>query len=196
MGEEIKADNKPDYIVLNLGCGDNLMEGAINVDVHNDNADTKMDLMEYLDTCQVCSIDEIHMTHVIEHFPDPKPIIMKCWKKLRYGGTLHIIVPHSTCAMAIGCMGHYRTYSYSTLDDYLARPFYMFGNTLFRTKFQALRWWYNRPTVNVPKWMYLFIYPANFIINKLIKLSPRVFENFWWPYVGGAREVEWIGEKI
>ena len=179
-----------------MGSGDNLMVDALNCDIHNPKADYQMDMSKIPWVFEDNYADEIHMTHVLEHFPDPKPIIMECYRVLKTGGTLHIIVPHSSCAMAIGCMGHYRTYSYDTLNDYLSKDFYMFEKALFKTKFQALRWWYNRPTINVPKWMYLFIYPMNFTINKLAKISPRICENVWCYWVGGFREVEYIGRKI
>ena len=184
-----------DYKKLNLCCGDNLLKNFLNVDVCEE-ADLKRDLSVFPWPWDNESIDEVYMCHALEHFPDQQVVILEMHRILKKGGKITLIVPHSSSVMAIGCMGHYRTYSYDTLNDYLTRPFYMFKKALFKTEFQELRWWYNRPTTNIPEWMYVFIYPMDFIINKLIKLSPRVFENLWCYYVGGAKEVEWRGVKI
>lgn len=142
------------------------------------------------------SIDLVYASHIIEHFPDQKQVILECYRILKTGGRLHITAPHSSCITSIGCLGHYRTYSYDTFHDYLSKRWYMFKQPIFKTVHQELRWWYEVTGSNVPRWMMVFIVPANYVINRLIKLSPYIFENLWWPIVCGAREVVWIGEKI
>jgi len=190
-----------DKIILNLGSGNNPMPGCINVDsMKGEGVDEVEDLTQLPWKWKDGTIDKIWLIHVLEHFQDPKGIIQECHRILKRGGELEIIVPHSTSAMSIGCLGHYRTYSYDTLNDYLCRPFYYFKEKLFETTFQELRWWYgkpHRPVTNVPKWMlYGIIFPMNWVINRLIKLSPQVFENGWCYWVGGAKEVCWRGVKV
>jgi SAM-dependent methyltransferase len=185
-------------MILNLGCGNNPIKEAWNVDITKGNmVDEVVNLKKFPWKWKTGSCDEVWAIHVIEHFPSQERFIKECYRILKKGGKLHLIVPHSSSVMSIGCMGHYRTYSYDTLRDYLSRPFYMFKKTMFHTEHQELRWWYGRPTVNVPKFMlYFIIYPMNFIINRLIKLSPQVFENGWCYWVGGAKEVYWRGKKL
>ena len=72
----------------------------------------------------------------------------------------------------------------------------MFKEPKFKTMYQKLSWWYEVSGDNVPKFLLPFISVTNFIINTIIAMSPRLFENWWWPLVGGAREVEWVGEKL
>lgn len=143
------------------------------------------------------SVLGIYMFHLLEHFPNPKPVILECHRILRPGGFLHIKVPHSSCVSSIGCMGHFRTYSYNTITEHLSEPYYMFKKKMFETRFQKLNWWYEDGSdENVPGWMQPILTCADKVINKFIALSPQVFENLWWPLVGGAREVVWRGVKI
>lgn len=61
---------------LNVGCGDKILEGYINIDLHNPLADLKWDLrnpLPYKDN----SIDEIYAQHIIEHFTRVE------WKKVK-----------------------------------------------------------------------------------------------------------------
>jgi SAM-dependent methyltransferase len=185
-------------MILNLGCGKKTRADSVNVDVMAGfGVDHVCDLSYFPWPFLDGSADGIYASHFIEHFQDQKQVIRECYRILKPGGFLHLTVPHSSCITSIGCLGHYRTYSYDTFKDYLSKPWYMFGTQpMFRTTFQELRWWYELTGDNVPWWMMLLIAPADLIINWFIKLSPRVFENLWWPWVGGARELCWIGKKI
>lgn len=185
-------------IKLHLGCGNRYIKDAINVDIVNGpNVDKILDLNKLPWIWKDESIDGIYMFHLLEHFPDPKLILLECHRILKKGGFLHIVVPHSSCCASIGCMGHFRTYSYDTLRKYMSRPFYMFKKAIFKTTHQELLWWYKECTFeNVPKVLKWGILLLNPIINFFIRLSPQVFENFWCYWVGGAKEVIWIGEKI
>lgn len=186
-------------MVLNLGCGEDIKPECVNVDVTGyKRVDEVVDLSVFPWPWEKESIDGIHASHIIEHFPDQKQFILECLRILKKGGFLRLKVPHSSNISAVGCMGHYRTYSYDTLNDYLARDFYMFTKKRFNTVEQKLLWWYE--TVDVQgelpkpiKWIIILINP---IINFLIRLSPRIFENVWCYWIGGAREVIWKGIKI
>jgi len=183
--------------VLNLGCGNKIMPDTINVDIMwNPSVNRVVDLSNLVWPWEDNSIDIIYASHILEHFSDQKAFIDECIRILKPHGLLQITGPHSSCVTSIGCLGHYRTYSYNTFNDYLCKPWYMYKNPVFRTIHQKLSWWYEKSGDNVPAWLLPFISVANFIINTLIALSPRMFENWWWVYVGGAREVIWVGEKL
>lgn len=184
-------------IVLNLGAGERGGHETINIDITDyNNIDRCVDLACYPWPFENESVDGIYAHHVIEHMPNQEDFIIECIRILKPGGFLHLTVPHSSCVTSVGCMGHNRTYSYSTFKDYLSKDFYMFGHTRFRTVEQKLNWWYDIMADNVPWYLRIIIIPMNTIINFLIKLSPRIFENGWCYWVGGAREVVWMGEKI
>ena len=186
-------------IILNLGAGGKLRKDSINIDITPyDGIDKCVDLSLFPWPWANNSVDGIHASHVIEHFPDQKRFINECHRILKPGGFLRLCVPHSSSVTAVGCMGHYRTYSYGTLKDYLSRDFYMFKVKKFETVEQKLNWWYEETDAQgeLPLLIFWAVRFINPIMNFLIRLSPRIFENVWCYWVGGAREVVWSGVRI
>jgi SAM-dependent methyltransferase len=169
-------------VILNIGCGGKLIPEAINIDITPEyGVDMVLDMVKTPWTFADGSISGIYLSHFLEHTREPVDILKECHRVLKVGGFLKISVPHSSCAMGIGCFGHYRTFSYNTLGDYLSRPFYVFTKPLFRTVKRRIIW--------QPRFEWT-------PIQWLIDLSPRVFERFWAFYVGGAYEVQYEGIKI
>ncbi len=174
--------------ILNLGCGSQPIKGAINVDIQQTHdVDEVVDLNQTPWKWENNSIDGIYMYHVLEHFEDIVKIIKECHRVLKKGGFLYLAVPHSSAAGSIGCMGHYRTFSYHTFNDYLCRDFYLFKKTLFRSVHQRIIWLH--PTNGIERAISM---PIQFLID----LAPRFFERIWCYYVGGAAEVQWKGLKV
>ncbi|MBI3576824.1 class I SAM-dependent methyltransferase [Candidatus Gottesmanbacteria bacterium] len=175
-------------LILNLGSGTYPMAHAINVDIQKTaGVDMAIDLTRFPWKWKNDSVDGIYMIHVLEHFEDIKKVISECHRMLKKGGFLFLAVPHSSAAGGIGCIGHYRTFSYYTFNDYLCRDFYLFKKTLFRSVHQRIIW----------------LHPTNVLeraismpIQFLIDLAPRFFERIWCYYVGGAAEVQWKGLKV
>lgn len=194
VGEQ-KMD-KP--LILNLGCGGDIRKDAVNVDVMQGvGIDLVIDLSVFPWPWKDESIDGIRASHIIEHFKDQEQFIHECLRILKKGGFLRLALPHSSSVTSIGCMGHYRTYSYDTINDYLSRDFYMFKTKRFETIEQRLNWWYDEIDIQreLPKWIYWIIRIINPVMNRIIKLSPRIFENVFCPTIQ-CREVIWKGRKI
>jgi predicted SAM-dependent methyltransferase len=165
------------YNALNIGCGKRRIEGAYNIDLEIDSeADVLLDMTKLPWLWKDCSLDTIYMFHFLEHCPNPKEILSECHRILKPKGRIHITVPHSSSAVANGCMFHYGTYSYNSLKDYLS-----IHNKMFKTVHQKIIW--------LPHYEWL-------PIQWLIDLSPIFFERIWCYYVGGAMEVQYGGEKI
>jgi SAM-dependent methyltransferase len=186
-------------MLLNLGCGNHILKDCINVDVSPyPGVDEVVDLSAPHWHWEDNSIDGIYANHIIEHFLDPKPFLLECHRILKKGGFLRIKVPHSSNISAVGCLGHYRTFSYDTLNDYLGRDFYYLGTQKFYTVSQKLLWWYECEDIQgeLPKPVLWVIKILNPIINYVIALSPRIAENTWVYLIGGFREVIWEGVKL
>jgi SAM-dependent methyltransferase len=184
---------------INLGCGEHILPNCLNVDITpykgvNQVVDLSIFPWPWADK----SISGIYANHIIEHLPDPKPFILECHRILKKGGFLRIKVPHSSNVSAVGCLGHYRTFSYDTLNDYLGRDFYYFGKQKFKTVEQKLLWWYELTDCQqeLSKPIYCAVKIIAPIINFLIALSPRIAENTWVYLIGGFRECIWKGIKI
>lgn len=78
---------------LNLGGGDNQVEGFINVDLYDDTADVKADICEL--PFDNGSVDEIVCYQVIEHIPYNKSLqcLQEMYRVLEPGGTAVIETP-------------------------------------------------------------------------------------------------------
>jgi hypothetical protein len=93
----IDSVNKP--IRLNLGCGDKILDGYINVDVAPSRAGKKPDVLcdlHHLEPFASDSVDEILAVHVIEHFWRWEVVdILKEWVRvLKPGGKLILECPN------------------------------------------------------------------------------------------------------
>jgi hypothetical protein len=87
------AINAGETIKLNMGCGEDKLEGYFGVDKHHPSADIKQDLTE-LNLPDECA-DEILASHIIEHIPQHRTIetITKWFNLLKTGGKLVMELP-------------------------------------------------------------------------------------------------------
>lgn len=79
---------------LNLGCGEYILDGFVNIDLYSEYADIKADvsdLSQYPDNF----VDEIFACHVIEHFDFHEGFkVLNEWKRiLKPGGKITIEAP-------------------------------------------------------------------------------------------------------
>lgn len=157
--------------ILNLGCGKKYRQGMTNVDICSP-ADLVIDLNQMPWPWRDGEIEMVVAEHSLEHLKDVYKALDECCRILKSGGVFHVVVPHSTCAGAVGCLRHYRTFSYNALRDFLADR--------FDTMQQRLVW--------LPHYEWV-------PIQWLIDLNPILFERGWGYWVGGATEVKWVGIK-
>jgi predicted SAM-dependent methyltransferase len=78
-------------VKLNLGCSDALVPGYVNVDLCPP-ADRIADLRQawpWPDS----SVDEIRAHDIFEHLPDQIHTFNECWRVLRSGGRVEVVVP-------------------------------------------------------------------------------------------------------
>ncbi|MEN6464606.1 MAG: methyltransferase domain-containing protein, partial [Syntrophaceae bacterium] len=91
--EWITPIKKAGPLKLNLGCGELLKEGYVNIDLHYPGADEKMDdrALGY----SVNSVDEIYSSHLLEHFGKYEvPAALKEWfRVLKVGASLNMLLP-------------------------------------------------------------------------------------------------------
>ena len=90
----LPSSSVPDgEVKLNLGCGDDLMEGYINIDLYNPNAEVQVDIrkLPYGDD----SVDEVFSSHALEHFSKHEtiPILTEWNRVLKSGSRLIMNLP-------------------------------------------------------------------------------------------------------
>jgi len=87
---------------LNVGCGNNTIEGFINLDISSDHyhQNKKIDFIEYNMReddlpCEDASVDNIYVSHVIEHIETEfvKKFICESHRVLKPGGVLRFACP-------------------------------------------------------------------------------------------------------
>ena len=89
-------------IKVNLGCGDKVLKGWINIDKYYPAKGViKADITKKL-PFKDNSVDLFLLDNVLEHLDDSNDMIGMCHKKLKKGGKLKIIVPHY---LSINCWG-------------------------------------------------------------------------------------------
>ncbi len=88
------AEETKGPVRLNIGCGEVIEPGYVNIDLHHPATDEHMDAgnMEYIDG----SVDEIYSSHLLEHFGKREvPAVLSEWFRiLKVGGTLTMDLPN------------------------------------------------------------------------------------------------------
>lgn len=196
-------------LILNFGCGDTVIPGAVNIDhIKLPNVDLTFDFEKFPYPFKNNSVDEIHMYFVLEHLIDHLSVVEELYRILKKGGILYIRVPHgSSCYGQRGEFTHQRGYSYWSFDIFDAasnRAYYT--DVRFKILQKRVKYfltypfdWYKYNSW-VPHWDKAWYAPiVKFFVNviqSLIDLSPELFERFWCYWVGGAAEVYFELEKV
>lgn len=77
-----------------LACGQNKQKGFIGVDIAGD-CDIKCDLTKFpWKFAKSNSVDELFISHYVEHTPDLIKFMDECWRILKKGGKITIIAPY------------------------------------------------------------------------------------------------------
>src|SRR3989338_9093921 len=97
--QKSSASNGRRFLKLNLGCGDKILEGYINVDVVESRSGMKPDVicdLHHLTPFSDASADEILSVHVVEHFWRWEVVdILKEWVRvLKPGGKMVLECPN------------------------------------------------------------------------------------------------------
>lgn len=193
---------KGSKVILNLGCGKDIIEGAVNIDhVKLPGVDLVMDLEKFPYPFKDKSVNEVHLYFVLEHLDEHFRVIEEIFRILKKGGMLYIRVPHgSSCYGQWGEFTHKRGYGYYSFDIFTKesdRKYY--SKTAFKIVKKRIKYFLTYPydfykhNCWFPhwekKWYSLFVKLFVNIVQFFIDLSPPIFERFWCYYVGGAAEV-------
>ena len=106
--------------ILDLGCGDNKVEGAVGLDnIALSEVDIVHDLLHFPYPIKANSFDTIYLRHVIEHFNIDKinKIMNECYRILKKDGQLYINVPH--------------VFSIAAFTDPTHKQYFTFGSGYF-----------------------------------------------------------------
>ena len=121
---KVKVKKQP--VKLNLGCGNDIRKGFINVDQFAPEADLKWDLNVLPYPWKDNSVDEVIMMHVLEHVNDPCAVMEELIRISKQDSKITIEVPHYNHSASIEAVHktlftrHWFRYWYKSN----ARPYY------------------------------------------------------------------------
>lgn len=147
---------------LNIGCGNDILKGYVNVDRLKMNG---VNIVHDLDTFPYPfkdeSIEEIRCISILEHVKDISRVMEEFYRILKKGGRIIINVPHFTSTNTYSDPTHLRGFSFSTFDFYCGKGFYYefkFKKTYQRLNFGKLN-------------------PINWFIEPLANRFPSIYED-------------------
>lgn len=116
---------------LNLGCGDDIRDGYVNVDLYG-KCDVRADLTVFPWPFADSSVEEVMMLDFLEHVPWAKTedILRESWRVLVSGGQLVVQVPDAEhCCRALGMIRPFMCNScgWEFPEDDLRANFFMCG---------------------------------------------------------------------
>ena len=106
---------------INIGCGSKHLEGYINIDMVQP-ADSVIDLelakLPYEDN----SVDNIMADNVLEHIHNLPALMDECYRVLKSGGVMRVIVPLFPSPAAVADPTHVRFFVPETFDRFKFTP--------------------------------------------------------------------------
>lgn len=152
--------------VLNLGCGEKRIAGAVNVDLSGRVcADLVHDLSIVPWPLPSNAFREVHAQDVIEHLSDTVQVMEEIHRVCRPAARVRITVPHFSSANAFADPTHRKQFSYFSFDYFdPSHALCFYSDARFRrTRAQ------------------LVFYPsiANKLVHRLANRRPREYEQRW-----------------
>jgi hypothetical protein len=152
--------------VLNLGCGQKKVSGAVNLDISNRvGADVVHDLSIVPWPLPSDSFREVHAQDVIEHLGDTVGVMEEIHRVCCGGAHVRITVPHFSSANAFTDPTHRKQFSYFSFDYFdPAHPLGFYSHACFRrTRGQIV------------------FYPSlvNKVVHRLANRRPQTYEQRW-----------------
>ncbi len=122
--------NPPSNIMLNLGGGNKEIEGTVNLQLPEWNAD--VDQIPYPDN----SVGEIHAYHFLEHVKNLEFLMSECSRVMVSGGVMNIAVPYYKSQLAFSDYNHVRFFAEKTFPKMIVNKDNYYKNIFSEIKFK------------------------------------------------------------
>lgn len=116
MADKQISGNVSSKSILNLGCGEQYEEGAVNVDYYASRADVRHDLDTIPYPFAENSFDEIRCHNVIEHLKEVIPVMEELYRVGKPGCRVTIRVPHFRSACLYEDLTHKHGFAWRSFD--------------------------------------------------------------------------------
>ncbi len=156
---------------LNLGCGDKIKKGYVNLDfIKQPGVDVVHDLSKFPWPFKDNEFDEVSASHLLEHVKEFEKTLLEIKRICKNRGIIKIRVPHFSCGVTYRDPTHRTFFSYFSFDYYQVR-----NNTYEKEnelKFIEITW----RELNFTRLAFPFL---NFFINPFINFTPSIYERFF-----------------
>lgn len=155
---------------LNLGCGADIKEGYLNIDlIQQPGVDKIVDIEKFPWPFKDNEFEEVYTSHVLEHVKDLEKTMKEIHRICKNNGLVVIRVPHFSCGVGYRDPTHKRLFSYFTFD-YFSNPknYYKRKDSgLFEVKDRRL---------NFTRLAFTFL---NHLMNPIININQEIYERFF-----------------
>jgi len=166
-------------VKLNLGCGNKIKEGYVNLDVVDYGGNTIHDLNVVPYPFEDNSFNEIIASHILEHLNDFHTSVTELYRIAKHEAIIHVYVPFFLNTKYFGDPDHKIPFSIRSFDNYeyigdRKLKFYEKWKLDHRTnyegkaQFQILEKKFNLSNFAVLRWL-----------NGIINLEPVMYERFF-----------------
>lgn len=180
---------------LNIGSGERPMEGYVNVDWQDaSSVDVVHDLNQLPYPFEDNSIDEIYISHVLEHLDRPFFVMKEFHRILKNGGVLHIKVPHFSRGFthAEHAHGFDITFPMYFRKEAKTSGYYGFEFEEKKTELHWMAFFHLMPFMGVSKTVIGVLRVVNATLSWFANLSPMLCSRVWCYWVGGFEEIEFV----
>jgi SAM-dependent methyltransferase len=171
--------------VFDLGCGEHKTAGAFGIDgicLPGINLVHDLEVRPYPlpDQCA----DEVILSHVLEHFADPLPVLEEVWRIARPGAQVLIRTPHYSGRFAWKDPTHRRAFSSESFDYFGENSYSYYTQARFRVRRVRLKYF-----MEDERWPW----PCRVfgrLVQRLLDRHPTFGERFFCYVVGGIDELQ------
>ncbi|MEK6844141.1 MAG: methyltransferase domain-containing protein [Nanoarchaeota archaeon] len=155
---------------LNLGCGDDIKKGFVNMDfIKQQGVDVVHDINKFPWPFKNNTFDEIYASHVLEHIEDLTKTMKEIHRICKNKAKIIIRGPHFSCGVSYRDPTHKRMFSYFTFE-YFCNP-----KEYYKRKESGLFKIADR-RLNFTRLAFISL---NKIFNPLINTNPTIYERFF-----------------
>jgi SAM-dependent methyltransferase len=178
-------------VILDLGCGHRKAPGAFGIDIK---VLPNVDLMQDLEAIPYplpdnCA-DEVRLTHVIEHFTAPIPILQEVWRLTRPGARVLIRTPHYSGRYAWIDPTHRRAFSAESFHYFGENDYSYYTEARFRVREVRLKYFLEEQYWPWPHRAW------GRIVQRVLDSHPTFSERFLCYWVGGIDELQVTLETV
>lgn len=184
---------KPTSRKLNLGSGEFLKEGFVNVDYYSvTTPDISHDLNQLPYPFEDNYFELVEADHVLEHLQDPFRVMGELRRISAPGATIHIRVPHFSRGFTHA--DHKR--GFDVTFPYYFNPKFPPGYQNIPLELVKMRLtWFAQPYMKrsvMPMPLIRVAQGIGMVINLFANLSPWLCSRLWCYWVGGFEEIEFV----